>query len=244
MRLINPTIQQQLASGQIRPFAVITVIDQHYTDCDVPLATGGKLYEPRGMEIGDITYSTGNLVDSCKLTLDNLDDALTTQFVGGNPQGQPVSIGMVLLDENYQITGATAASSGDIILWGWGLGLTADALITGGLGIALAGPVSGSDGILTLFSGEIDDWTMTEGRLEITVASQFARWSRKTFRTHSSSCRWLVFKGPECGYSGPETWCDRSYDRCVQLGNQDNFGGFRWLPSLEQKNIWWGQVPK
>ena len=38
-------------------------------------------------------------------------------------------------------------------------------------------------------------------------------------------CRW-EFKSPECGYQGEETECDRTFTRCVQLGNQARFGGF------------------
>ena len=41
------------------------------------------------------------------------------------------------------------------------------------------------------------------------------------------SCRYArFFKGVECKYSGAETECDGSYDRCVELSNADNFGGF------------------
>ncbi|GAI73202.1 unnamed protein product, partial [marine sediment metagenome] len=49
----------------------------------------------------------------------------------------------------------------------------------------------------------------------------------------------------ECGYGGGETWCDRTYARCVVLANSDNFGGFRWLPSIVDKEVFWGpQAPK
>jgi hypothetical protein len=53
-----------------------------------------------------------------------------------------------------------------------------------------------------------------------------------------------VYAVTECAYLGDETWCDQSYARCVTLGNSDNFGGFRFLPSLMEKDIWWGKVPK
>jgi hypothetical protein len=53
-----------------------------------------------------------------------------------------------------------------------------------------------------------------------------------------------VFKGLECGYTGSESKCDRSYARCESLNNTANFGGERWLPSIENANIWWGQTPE
>jgi phage-related protein len=39
-------------------------------------------------------------------------------------------------------------------------------------------------------------------------------------------CRYRTFKGLECGYSGTETSCNRTYTRCKALGNQQRFGGF------------------
>ncbi|MBU2539168.1 MAG: hypothetical protein KKH22_12100, partial [Proteobacteria bacterium] len=92
--------------------------------------------------------------------------------------------------------------------------------------------------------GAIDDWRSPEGSIEMTIASDMSQWHQKTMRMQSSSCSWRVFKGAECGYSGIETRCDRSYARCAALGNSANFGGERWLPSIEDANIWWGQAPE
>ncbi len=100
------------------------------------------------------------------------------------------------------------------------------------------------DNNLILFSGTIDDWSSPEGSIEVTIASDMVQWHQKTMRMQSSSCSWPVFKGTECGYSGVATNCDRSYARCSALGNTANFGGERWLPSIEGANIWWGQTPE
>lgn len=96
---------------------------------------------------------------------------------------------------------------------------------------------------VTIFEGTIDDWRLDESKVNITVASVLQRWNQKTMSNYSSSCRWKVFKGTECTYSGAATYCDRSYQRCVDLGNQANFGGYRWLPSIQDKPVWWGQKP-
>ena len=97
---------------------------------------------------------------------------------------------------------------------------------------------------VTLFQGEIGPWEMVEGKITMTITNQFSQWSQKTLNLHSASCRWKVFKGDQCSYSGSEAWCDRTYSRCQALGNTANFGGFRWLPSIKDKQIWWGAVPK
>jgi len=94
---------------------------------------------------------------------------------------------------------------------------------------------------VTLFKGIIDGWDMDEEKITLTVASELVRWNQKTLAKHSASCRWKEFKGAECAYAGAEGWCDRSFTRCTQLGNASNFGGFRWLPSIVDKEIWWGR---
>jgi len=41
---------------------------------------------------------------------------------------------------------------------------------------------------------------------------------------------------------GAADWCDRTYTKCVTLSNTTNYGGFRWLPSIVDREIWWGRV--
>ena len=43
------------------------------------------------------------------------------------------------------------------------------------------------------------------------------------FKDH---CRYKMFKGTYCGYSGGETVCSRTFVRCKEIGNQARFGGF------------------
>ena len=97
---------------------------------------------------------------------------------------------------------------------------------------------------VTIYEGTVDDWELDEQTLRLSLASVLLKWSQRPLSNYNSSCRWKVFKGTECQYAGAETWCDRSYQRCVDLGNTANFGGFRWLPSIQDREIWWGQVPK
>lgn len=94
---------------------------------------------------------------------------------------------------------------------------------------------------IKLFEGLVSTWKLTELKASITIVNEFIFWNKKTLRKHQSSCRW-AFKGTECGYSGAETWCDQGYARCVTLNNSDNFGGFRWLPELEEQEIFWGKT--
>ncbi len=45
-------------------------------------------------------------------------------------------------------------------------------------------------------------------------------------------CRYKEFKGSLCGYDGDATDCDRSWERCKELGNQKRFGGFPGIGKL------------
>jgi len=207
MRDIDSNILAELVKQELRPFLLLDLaIDgshYRYTDCDVPLALGGNSYEPRGFTFGNISYGSDVIVDSVDIVIDNLDQVLTSLFVGGTPQGETVTLALVVLTAAYEIAGATS---------------------------------------VTLFQGQVDAWDLNEETCSITVTSLFSQWSQRTLAKYSASCRWKEFKGTECGYSGGETWCDRTYARCQVLGNTNNFGGFRWLPSIIDKEIWWGRV--
>ena len=48
----------------------------------------------------------------------------------------------------------------------------------------------------------------------------------------------LVFKGTECGYSGTETTCSKTYDGCRNSGAP--FGGFRFVPKPGTVFAWGG----
>jgi lambda family phage minor tail protein L len=51
------------------------------------------------------------------------------------------------------------------------------------------------------------------------------------YRHIALHCNW-DFKGVECAYAGAETECNRTLDRCDELGNTARFGGF---PGLHRK---------
>lgn len=94
---------------------------------------------------------------------------------------------------------------------------------------------------IEVFKGLVSTWKLSEKRASITIVNEFIFWNKHCLRNHPSKCMW-PFKGTECGYSGAETWCDQDYPRCLVLGNTDNFGGFRWLPTLTEQKIYWGRT--
>jgi lambda family phage minor tail protein L len=82
----------------------------------------------------------------------------------------------------------------------------------------------------------IDNYSSNERDAEFTLTSKLdvidlLLPSGKYLRTH---CRW-AFKSTECAYSGAETECDRTFQRCKVLANQVRFGGF---PSIPFRNVY------
>lgn len=98
-------------------------------------------------------------------------------------------------------------------------------------------------GTALIFSGKIDAHNFDEEALRLTITSIFTEWHQSSYGKYSALCRWKVFKGVECQYVGDRVCNDRSYKTCEQLGNTAHFGGFKWLPDLENKTIWWGPTP-
>jgi len=96
--------------------------------------------------------------------------------------------------------------------------------------------------VSTFFMGVVDSCRIRDQRASMNVANPWVYWKRKTpRRSHQSTCPWQFKHNETCRYSGTEEWCDQTYARCAVLGNTVNFGGFRWLPSLINKKLYWGR---
>lgn len=230
MRSIPTGILAELAKTSWTEFTGVSLTinstEYLYTDADTPVVVGSDRYEPRKFTFQTISYSKANIVSRASLRMENVDEIFTSLFVGSVVQGSEVAIKKIVLPDEKVIR---VTEGGDIRITEDGKIRITESYLT---------PVA-----VTTFEGTIDDWNLDESVVDIAIASALQRWSQKTLSNYAPSCRWKVFKGTECGYSGSATTCDRSYQRCVDLGNQANFGGFRWLPSIQDKPIWWGKKP-
>ena len=96
-----------------------------------------------------------------------------------------------------------------------------------------------------IFLGIVDSVSYDEEKTTFSVFNIFAFWSRRVpRRKYSPKCQWEFKDTVNCKYSGAQTWCDKTYSRCTTLNNIVNFGGFRWITSLIDKDIWWGRTQK
>ena len=78
----------------------------------------------------------------------------------------------------------------------------------------------------------IDSYTAMQEEVEFTLAGKFDVLSFELpGRRYSRNYCSFKFKSAECGYSGAETSCNKTLQRCRELGNQRRFGGFPAVPS-------------
>ncbi len=78
----------------------------------------------------------------------------------------------------------------------------------------------------------IDSYTADQSNVEFTLTSKFDVLgvdlpARRYARNY---CNWK-FKSPQCGYTGAETACDKTQQRCKELGNYQRFGAFPSVPT-------------
>ena len=82
------------------------------------------------------------------------------------------------------------------------------------------------------FEGEMDGGTLDKKSFAFKVRAYQGTYGIKVpRRTYDPLCQY-AFKQQDCGYLGTEIICDRSYTRCSQLGNQENYGGFLGVPRI------------
>lgn len=101
---------------------------------------------------------------------------------------------------------------------------------------------------ITMYDGKIDGVSIAEevdtASVAFEIRNDFALWEKSLPRgMYSPTCNW-IFKSttPGCQYTGVASLCNRTWERCVELGNTDRFRGFRHLSTIEDKEIWWGRT--
>lgn len=82
----------------------------------------------------------------------------------------------------------------------------------------------------------VDSYTADQSVVEFSLSSKFDIMDvnipqRKFMRNY---CQWK-FKSTECGYTGSEASCNKTFGRCKELSNRVRFGGF---PSIPQQRTY------
>ncbi len=82
----------------------------------------------------------------------------------------------------------------------------------------------------------VDEVVVNEEVVEFTLSSKFdlLQETLPRRRFYRNFCQWK-FKSTECGYTGTETSCNKTLQRCKELGNEARFGGF---PSIPKRGVY------
>lgn len=85
----------------------------------------------------------------------------------------------------------------------------------------------------------------TDTKIRITLDDGTYHWSKITdvVDANTLTINDAFTAGTVSGGNAVETfaWCDHSWERCGELSNTANFGGFRWCSYLQDKQIKWGR---
>lgn len=91
-----------------------------------------------------------------------------------------------------------------------------------------------------VFVGLISDWELEDTFIDIGISSELITWNMKNLRKPDVLCQW-GFGSVECTHTvGYQETCNKTYEKCLSYNNTDNYGGFRFIGSIEEKEIIWG----
>jgi hypothetical protein len=240
MRDFPTDIITELAKLEIRIFWLVELqmdTTYYFTNCDVDLVYGGNTYQSdQGLEISNISQGANFQVDKVTLKFGNAALWLSAILLNEDAVMDPAIINYIMYSAEVPVmAGGDTGEGGGVFEDGDVTFEDGDMVFEGGgeFYSMIAMPPK-------LFGGFITGYKIDEQICSIDLSTEFFMWRKKTLRLPTPSCPWS-FKGTvECGYAGAGTWCDQSPERCKALSNYDNFGGRRWIASIEDKNLWWG----
>ncbi|MDO9593101.1 MAG: hypothetical protein Q7I98_07985 [Erysipelotrichaceae bacterium] len=230
MRNIDPVVIAEIIKEITSTFLLIELqfaSTYYYTDRDVSIFYGGHKYEPLAFKPGSLVYAANMSVDRVTIDVDNVSLWLSAILLGEDVRNKTSILSFGCMGENVVQWDEDVVWSSEADTAKWYQNYYS--II----------------GIVELFRGFIGDWELSEIKAKITQVNELIFWKKKTLRICQATCPWVFVNdgSGDCKYNGVETWCDQSYNRCFALGNNLNFGGFRFLPAVSEKQIWWGRLP-
>ena len=242
MRAFDVDIVTELAKEEARAFWLVECQFSHtfyFTDCDIDLIYDGNKYQSDvGCNVTNVRQGASFSVDKVTIEFGNVGLWMSSIVLNEDVANDNVIIRYIMYASNVPVVagGATGEADPGIVMEDGGVVFEDDGGVTfegGGAYYSMIGTPA------VFFNGFVTDWSLTERTARLNLASEFMLWRKKTLRLPTPSCPWN-FKGAECGYSGAQDWCDKSVERCSGLANYDNFGGRRYIASLETAKLWWG----
>jgi hypothetical protein len=243
MRNFDPKVAAEFKKESLSYFYMFELqlpTPVYYTDADHYVYYNSHNFAPLGFAFPDLTVDSTLAVDKITIDVDNTGLGFSSILLSQDVRNKVaiLYIGVRYLVDGVGVIPVPTEVWDSNVIWSTDDSATWDS--------ATSGDNSGmfSYSVEPLFRGIIDSWIIDGDVVcHITIANELILWNKKSLREHPASCSW-IFGGSECTYAGyASSWCDQSYDRCAALSNSANFGGFRFLPSLLNKQIWWGKIP-
>ena len=80
---------------------------------------------------------------------------------------------------------------------------------------------------LILFAGRCNNLKLDYEEASVDIETSLGGYEiQAPIMKYRTTCQVRRFKDCRCGYTGTETKCDRTFARCKELGNEENFRGF------------------
>lgn len=248
MRLITADILAEWQKENYRTFSMVefdfnTIYRFNDTE-DSIYDENSALFVPRTFTFDNINASAGMAVAQIDIVIDNTDQIISAILLNEDVRNNTVKLYVGVVAETEILTpvigGDTltlTTESGDTLTTEAG-----DTLITEGTEVtSYTRAIQTAIHTQEYMRGFVSSWELSsDNKAIISIKNEFVLWQKKALRIQQSSCPW-PFRGLECGYSGSEMVCNKTFGKCLALGNNNNFGGFRFLPSIMEKEIWWGR---
>jgi hypothetical protein len=239
MRTFDPAIITALSAVEARIFWLLELqldTTYYFTNCDVDLIYGGDTYQSdQGLSISNISQGANFSVDKITVNIGNAALWMSAIVLNEDVVMDKAIIRYIMYSATVPVMAGGDSGDGGVTF--------EDGDVTfedGDMEFEGGGEFYSLIGIPPkIYSGYITEYKLGEPSCSIGLSTEFFMWRKKTLRKPTPSCPWS-FKGDECTYAGTETWCDQSATQCKELNNYDNFGGRRWISSIEDKNLWWG----
>jgi hypothetical protein len=197
-----------------------------FTETDIDIYHEGEQFYSRTFRFDNLTGSSALSVVNLDIDIDDTDQTLSAILCGEDIRNKTAILYLGVI-ANHEVAGAE-----------WESGISWES------GVLWMPSYTAKVQIIEEFMRYIvGGWELREDSLaRLSLTNELILWNKNCLRNQSASCQW-VFKGTECGYTGEQTWCDQSYERCRELNNEINYIGNRFLPALIKSELWWGRTP-
>lgn len=163
--------------------------------------------------------------------LDN-ETLQTLMYYGKEYLGAPLTHGEITKDDNSSVSKLNIALSNVALAISGIVGARGDVITNAPAILTLVFLDVNTNTLIPnssqiLYAGKCNNLTLDYENASMDIETPLGGYEKQCpVMKYRASCQVRRFKDCRCGYTGKETSCDRTFNRCKELGNQANFRGF------------------